>query len=113
MRHLFAASLLVCAFAFEPSVTLNWVELPYGTFTAQLINSRFVITPTPRMQVGSLIQFNASAHTMSSSVRLRWEYRPSSELFIVYTDGRNTLDNVSTSLLNRSFAVKLTRLLRF
>ena len=100
-------------FAVEPSITLNWVDLPHGTFTAQLINARFVITPTPRMQVGSLIQFNASAHTMSSSVRLRWEYRPSSELFIVYTDGRNTLDNVSTSLLNRSFAVKITRLLRF
>jgi len=100
-------------FAVEPSITLNWVDLPYGTFTAQLINSRFVITPTPRMQVGSLIQFNASTHTMSSSVRLRWEYRPSSELFIVYTDGRNTQDNVATPLLNRSFAVKATRLLRF
>jgi len=100
-------------FAVEPSLTLNWVDLPYGTFTATLINSRFIITPTPRMQVGSLIQFNASTNTMSSSVRLRWEYRPSSELFIVYTDGRNTLDSASTSLLNRSFAVKATRLLRF
>jgi hypothetical protein len=100
-------------FAFEPSITLNWVDLPYGEFTATLINSRFIITPTPRMQVGSLLQFNASAHTMSSSVRLRWEYRPSSELFIVYTDGRNTLDNVATPLLNRSLAVKATRLLRF
>jgi hypothetical protein len=28
---------------------------------------------------------------MSASVRLRWEYRPGSELFVVYSDGRNTL----------------------
>ena len=71
-----------------------------------------MITPTPRMQVGSLIPF-CRAHTLSSSVRLRWEYPSATEALCHYTDGRNTLDNVATPLLNRSFAVKLTRLLRF
>jgi len=50
---------------------------------------------------------------MSSSVRLRWEYRPGSEVFIVYSDGRNTLTSGYPDLLNRSVAVKVTRLLRF
>ena len=44
--------------------------------------------------------------------RLRWEYLPGSELFIVYSDGRGTL-GPGSDLLNRSFAVKATRLLRF
>lgn len=65
------------------------------------------------MLVSSLIQYNASAHTVSSSIRLRWEYLAGSELFVVYSDGRNTLDSASPGLLNRSFAVKATRLLRF
>jgi hypothetical protein len=104
---------IIPQFAFEPSLSFNWVDLPYGEFTVKLINSRFVVTPTPRMQVSSLIQFNASAHTVSSSVRLRWEYQPSSELFVVYSDGRHTLDSALPGLLNRSFAVKATRLLRF
>ena len=48
---------------------------------------------------------------MSSSVRFRWEYSPGSEIFVVYSDGRNTLTFPHDSLLNRSLAVKLTRLL--
>lgn len=105
---------IVPQFAVEPTLTLNWVRLPYGNFSAQIISSRFIVTPTPRMMITSLVQLNASAHTLTSSIRLRWEYRPSSELFVVYTDGRNTLDiGALTGLQNRSFAVKLTRLMRF
>ena len=96
----------------EPGVTLNWVDLPQGYFTTRLLTNRTIITPTPRMMITSLIQFNQSAHTLSSSVRLRWEYAGGSELFVVYSDGRQTT-SFSDSLLNRSFAVKATRLFRF
>jgi hypothetical protein len=100
-------------FAIEPSITLNWVDLPYGDFTAQLITNRFIVTPTPRLSVTGLVQVNASADTVSSSVRLRWEYIPGSELFVVYSDGRDTTPTTPIGLLNRSIAIKATRLLRF
>jgi hypothetical protein len=100
-------------FAVEPAVTLNWVDLPYGSFTARLITSRFIVTPTPRLSVTGLVQVNASADTASSSVRLRWEYIPGSELFLVYSDGRDTAPGTPLGLMNRSIAVKATRLLRF
>ena len=100
--------------AVEPSLSLNWVALPYGRFSAQLLNSRFILTPSPRMILSSLVQYNISGHSVTSSARLRWEYRPGSELFLVYSDGRNLLESQSpTGLLNRSVAVKVTRLLRF
>ena len=76
-------------FSIEPGVTLDWVHLPYGDFTARLLNSRFTVTPSARMLVSSLVQYNASANSLSSSVRLRWEYTGGSELFVVYSDGRN------------------------
>ena len=38
---------------------------------------------------------------------------PSSQFFVVYSDGRNTLGGGMPDLLNRSFAAKITRLLRF
>jgi len=105
---------IVPQFALEPGITLNWVDLPYGSFDAQLLNSRFIFTPSPRIILSSLIQYNVSGDTISSSVRLRWEYRPSSEIFLVYSDGRNLLDSQNPAgLLNRSLAVKVTRLLRF
>jgi hypothetical protein len=100
-------------FAVEPSVTLNWVDLPYGAFTAKLFTNRFIVTPTPRLSVTGLVQVNASADTVSSSLRLRWEYRPGSELFLVYSDGRDTAPGRPIGLMNRSIAVKATRLLRF
>lgn len=62
---------VVPRFSLEPSVTLDWVRLPYGDFTARLLSSRFTLTPTARMLVSSLIQYNASANSLTSSIRLR------------------------------------------
>ena len=104
---------VVPQFSMEPGVTIDWVSLPYGDFTAKLLNSRFTLTPSARMLVSSLIQYNAAANSLSSSVRLRWEYTGGSELFIVYSDGRSTSTPGFPSLLNRTFAVKATRLVRF
>jgi hypothetical protein len=66
------------------------------------------------MILSSLVQYNISGHSVTSSARLRWEYRPGSELFLVYSDGRNLLDSQTPAgLLSRSIAVKITRLMRF
>jgi len=97
----------------EPGLTMNWVSLPYGSFTNRLVTARGIFTPTPRMLISSLTQYNASDHSVGSSVRLRWEYVPGSEFFVVYSDGRNTAENPLPGLVNRSVAIKLTRLLRF
>lgn len=104
---------LLPQFAVEPSLSLNWVDLAYGTFTTTLVNSRFIVTPTPRMLLSSLVQYNASANSLTSSVRLRWEYQSGSELFVVYSDGRDTSVSGIPEVLNRTFAVKVTRLVRF
>jgi Domain of unknown function (DUF5916) len=97
----------------EPGVTMNWIDLPQGSFTNRLITARGIFTPSPRMMISSLVQYNASDDSVSSSVRLRWEYIPGSELFLVYSDGRNTSEAPLPGLLNRTVAIKLTRLLRF
>ena len=70
-------------------------------------------TPTARMLISSLVQYNAGGNSLSASIRLRWEYTGGSELFVVYSDGRNTLTSGYPDLLNRTFAIKATRLLRF
>jgi hypothetical protein len=97
----------------EPMVSINRVELPQGSFTTNLVGSRVTYTMTPLMFVSALIQYNSLANTASSNVRLRWEYRPGSELFVVYNDQRNTLDPGFPALMNRTFIVKVNRLFRF
>jgi hypothetical protein len=99
-------------FAIEPGVSLAWIELPYGNFSARLLTSRFSYTPTARLFVSSLVQLNVDAHTLAASVRFRWEYTPGSDLFVVYSDGRETV-RPGYDLVNRSIAIKATRLIRF
>ncbi len=100
-------------FSIEPRVTLNWVDLPVGLFTTRLIGSRVSFTMSTRMAASALVQYNSSNSTLSSNVRLRWEYRPGSDLFVVYSDGRETLGDRFARLQNRSLVVKVTRLVRF
>ena len=97
----------------EPSLTFNWVRLPYGDFTARLIGTRFVVSPSPRLAFSTLTQFNPSARSLTSSVRMHWEYTPGSDLYVVYSDGRDTAVANYPALQNRSFAIKVTRLFRF
>jgi hypothetical protein len=59
------------------------------------------------------VQYNSTARSVSANVRLRWEYQPGSELFVVYNDERNTLTRGFPELLTRSLVVKVNRLFRF
>ncbi len=101
-------------FAVEPSVSLNRITLPRGGFTARVATTRLTYTFTPRMFASALLQYNSTNDVLSTNVRLRWEYRPGSELFVVYNDQRDTwLNRGFPRLENRAFVVKLTRQFRF
>ena len=100
-------------FSLEPTYSVNRVSLVEGDFTTQLIGSRVTITTTPFMFTSALLQYNSDSHSLSANVRLRWEYRPGSELFIVYNDERETFGRRFPDLMNRAFIIKINRLLRF
>ena len=100
-------------FSVQPSMSVNWITLPQGAFTSKLASTRLTYTVTPRMFVSALMQYNSATESLGTNVRLRWEYRPGSELFLVYTDERDTLTPRFPGLQNRAFVVKFNRLLRF
>ena len=103
-------------FSVEPSVSVNWIDLPEGSFRTELARLRLSYSFTPRMIFSGLVQYNSSGDSLSSNLRLRWEYTPGSELFIVYTDDRDIdplLPNRFAELRNRGVVVKVTRLFRF
>jgi hypothetical protein len=97
----------------EPSFSINWVDLVQGSFTAKVGRTRATYTITPRMFVSGILQYNSAGNSFGSNVRFRWEYRPGSELFVVYTDDFDTeaRPNVD-SLRSRAFVVKFNRLFR-
>ena len=97
----------------EPSLSFNWLDLPEGEFRTDLVSVRTTYTLTPRMFVAALVQYNSTLDSLGTNLRFRWEYQPGSELFVVYTDERDTLDPRGPFLENRALVVKATRLLRF
>ena len=100
-------------FSLEPGISINRIALPLGEATIPLVTSRVTYTLTPRMFFGGLVQYNAANTSLSTNLRLRWEYQPGSELFVVYNDQRDTSLDRTPFLQNRAFIVKLTRLFRF
>jgi hypothetical protein len=97
----------------EPSLSVNRVELVHGDFTSTVLRARTDYAFSPRMFASGLLQYASSDHTFSSNLRFRWEYLPGSELFVVYTDERDTRLSGYPELRNRAFVVKVNRLFQF
>ena len=104
-------------FSVEPRMTLTHIDLPNGAFTTKQVGARTDYGFSPRMFASALLQWSSADHTFSSNVRFRWEYRPGSEFFMVWTDEQDTNplepQRGNIALRNRAFVVKMTRLFRF
>jgi hypothetical protein len=97
----------------EPTASWNRVEVTEGEADTNLVSTRTTVPISPRMFVSALVQYQSRTDSVTSNARFRWEYRPGSELFIVYSDGRTTRTRGFPDVQNRSFVIKVTRLLRW
>ena len=101
----------------EPTISFNWIDTPYGAFQTNLAVTRVNYAFNPRMFFSGLLQYNSASNSFGSNLRLRWEYSPGSELFVVYTDDRDVTGGLRPDrgwdLRNRGFVVKFNRLFRF
>ena len=100
-------------FALEPRVSFDWISLPSAKTRVTLLGVRPTLAITPRMYVGALVQYNSSTEALETNFRWRWEFEPGSDLFVVYTDGRDTTGRGFSRLVSRGLAIKFTRFFRF
>ena len=106
-------------FSLEPTISINRVQTAAADVTTKLYRTRADYGFTPLMFVSALVQYSSSDRAYSNNLRFRWEYRPGSELFVVYTDEHDLTDPRAAlpaqilGLKNRAFVVKINRLLRF
>ena len=104
--------------SFEPTLSINRIDIPAigPAFTTEIISTRAIYAFNPLMFFSGLVQYNSAADAVSTNLRLRWEYNPGSELFVVYNEERydTTLrPQRFPQLQNRAFIVKINRLFRF
>ena len=82
------------------------VDLPYGSFNANLVGFRLAYAFTPRIYLQSFTQYNDQTESFSTNIRFSWLGPANTGLFVVYNEGRATGD--PSGLVNRAFIVKLT-----
>ena len=72
----------------EGQVARNEVELPGGSFTADIGSLRIDYALSPTMTLRALTQYNSLTDQWSTSARLNYIYRPGSDLYLVYDELR-------------------------
>jgi len=96
--------------AVEATLSRSDVDLPWGTFVADLGLLRFDLALSPEMTLRTLTQYNSTTDSVSTSVRFNWIYFPGSDLYIAYDELRADIPG-RPQLQNRQLAVKMTYLL--
>ena len=105
--------------AVEPTFSITRVERPNASFTTRLARARVDYAFSPLMFASTLLQYSSADRAFSTNLRFRWEYAPGSELFLVYTDERDTTSDALATpttvrgLKNRAFVIKVNRLFRY
>jgi hypothetical protein len=89
------------------------VDLPSGSFTADITSLRFTWALSTRVTTNALVQYNALTDDLIANLRFNLIHRPGSDLYVVFTEARSGEGDDDLLLQNRGMVVKLTWLARF
>ena len=90
---------------FDFSDSFNSVRLPQGEFTTNLVAGRVNYNFSRKLLTSTLMQLNSAARLSAINIRLRYIYKPNSDLFVIY----NQTTGAGLERPSYSFQVKLTR----
>jgi hypothetical protein len=93
------------------SLTRNHVELPSGSFTANIGSLRAVWALSTKITTNALLQYNSLTEDLITNIRFNFIHRPGSDLYVVFTEGRSEIDG-SRVTADRGVVVKFTYLVR-
>ncbi len=92
-RHRFSAELNLKVngqLSIESNYELNRINLPAGNFTTNRLSNRFLYSFTPAFYVRGLVQWNSKDEIVGGNFLLNYQYRPGSDLFLVYNQAWDT-----------------------
>ena len=94
----------------DAGVQDNRIDLGDGPFSARIYRGRVEYAYSTELFGSGFIQYNGVTDELITNIRLDYIHAPLSDLFLVYTERRNT---ATGGVLDRRFTVKLTRLWSF
>jgi hypothetical protein len=100
-------------FQAELDLELNHVNLPAGSFDARTVGCRMLYFFSTNLYLKAYLQLNDDRlandgdRITLANILLRWIYRPGSDFYIVYNDGR-LIGPTGTRISNRTIMLKTT-----
>ena len=74
--------------AASANITRNVIDLPQGSFTADLARFRLDWSFTPRMFLNAFVQYNGESDSWLSNIRFNLIHRPLSDIYVVWNETR-------------------------
>jgi hypothetical protein len=81
--------------AAEGQYSRNDVDLPVGSFTANIGSGRIDYAISPTMTFRTLTQYNSLTRQWSNSSRFHYIYRPGSDFYVVYNNVRRDVPGIA------------------
>ena len=96
------------ALSFDVAYALDQVNLPFGDFTSQVINTRANYSFSNQWLTSTTVQYSSLDDFVNFRFRLNYIYRPGDDIFFIYNEGRN-IGDLESGLVGRSILLKWTR----
>lgn len=95
---------------FQASTTWahNDIEAGTGEFETNVVRQRLRVAVSPTMGLDAFLQYNDAAENTALNLRFAWQYRPGSDLFVVYNHGWDAPGIGDLSTRDRQVIVKMT-----
>lgn len=93
--------------------TYNDVDHPLGSFDTTTLSNRILYAFTTDLFVKSYIQWNNLEERFSANFLVGWEYRPGSDIYLVYNEVQDRFESPGLAPRDRILLVKWTYNLRF
>ncbi len=74
-------------FTGEAEFVYNDVNLPQGDFEVEILRTRADVQFSPDLTWSTVVQWDNQSDRAGLNSRVRWEYEPGSEIFVVYNEG--------------------------
>ena len=74
-------------FSANASYTLNEIDLDEGSFSVRVFSMRGSVQFTPDLSWDNTVQWDNRSDELGLNSRVRWEFRPGQEFFVVYNEG--------------------------
>lgn len=98
--------------AFSAEYFLNEIDLSSGDFTVRTARGQATLQFSPELSWDNTLQWDNQSDQAGLNSRVRYEFRPGQEVFVVYNEGFDVEDNEFESI-SRGMTVKLGLTFRF